>query len=133
MKIVIDPVKYRAWLHKKMVKRIKANEELLNLFKGDNMTGGLGGQAGATEAKLKDFEVVVKTLTDCKEIASSINERSRKLVSTLTGQSKPQKDEKEKKHIDSVVLVHVLRDIENDLGKSLNEISNNLEKLEEAW
>ena len=93
---------------------------------------GSGEEAKGTEP-LKDFAVVIKTLTTCKETASRLNIRSEKLVSLYTGLSEPPADEQEKKSVDSAVLVHVLRDIENELSKSLLKISDNLEKLEKAW
>ncbi|KKL05007.1 hypothetical protein LCGC14_2610340, partial [marine sediment metagenome] len=47
----------------------------------------MNGDAAAKTAgpDLKDFAVIVKTLTKCKEIASQLNKRSEKLVSSFTG------------------------------------------------
>lgn len=81
---------------------------------------------------LKAFEIITKSLTKCKEIAEQLSIRSGRLVSTLAGESEPPKDTEEKVHVDSVVLIHVLREIENELSQSLSEISNNLDKLENA-
>ena len=108
---------------------------LENVFKGDNMTGG---QTEKTEASQKAFESITKTLTKCKEKAKQLSVRSRKLVSLLTGQSEPkvgylEKDKEEKLKVDSVVLIYVLRDIEEELCISLSEISNSLDSLEKAW
>ena len=131
MKIVIDPIKYKAWLHRKMVKRIKANEELLNIFRGNDMDMNA---EGATEAMPKAFDLAIKGFTRCAETAIQLNSRSAKLASLYTGICEPQKDkEEEKEKRDSAVLVHVLRDIEDKLRRNLDEISNNLEKLEKAW
>ena len=130
MRITIDPVKYKAYLHSRMLGEIEANEELLNLFRRDIMDSGAEG----AQVPQKAFESITKTLTKCKEIASTLNVRSRKLVSAYTGMSKPTtKDKEEKQKVDSVVLIHVLRDIEEELCRSLSEISDNLEKLEKAW
>ena len=100
--------------------------------KGDDMNGA---EAKGSAAELKEFQSIVKSLTACKEVASDLNIRSAKIVSSLAGLSEPQreKEQAEKLKVDSVVLVHVLRDIGNELGRSLSEISSNLEKLEQVW
>ncbi|KKL12872.1 hypothetical protein LCGC14_2531430 [marine sediment metagenome] len=105
-------------------------ESLLeNAFRGEAMST----EVERTTVPLKDFKIITKTLSCCKERASELSTRSRKLVSLYTGESEPEKDEEEKLKVDSVVLVHVLRDIENEISRSLSEISDNLEKLENAW
>ena len=137
MRIIIDPIRYKAWLHKKIEKRVKANEELLNAFRRNDMPNGTGmgsGQEAKGTEPQKDFEVKIKTLITCKELASRLSIKSAKLVSLYTGLSEPQKEkEQEKKEVDSTVLVHVLQDIGNELGQSLAEISDSLTKLENAW
>lgn len=113
---------------KRQVMEATAENLLEHAFRGDNMC-----DSATAEPALKDFAVIVKTLTQCKEVASQLSTRSRNLVSAFTGISKPPEEETEKLKVDSVVLVHVLRDIEGDLSRSLNEISDNLDKLENAW
>ena len=101
-------------------------------FRGSDMPNGAGAMPEAVKTP-KVFQSITEGLTGCKEIASSLSTRSRKLVSTFTGIIEPPKDEEEKKEVDSVVLTHVLQDTEAKLRKSLSEIANNLEKLENAW
>ena len=140
MKIVIDPIKYGAHLHSKIVERkrqeIEARAELLleHAFRSNDMNSGASGmRMQAAETSQKIFQLVTETLTKCKEDALQLSIRSGKLVSAITGVSEPQKEMKEKAKVDSVVLIHVLKDIENELSQSLLEISNNLEELEKAW
>ena len=95
-----------------------------------------GAEAGAAEVPQKAFESITKTLTKCKEIASYLSTRSEKLVSLYTGENEPQKEkggEDVEVNVDSIVLTHVLQDIEKELCQSLSEISDNLDKLEKAW
>ncbi len=101
-------------------------------FRGSDMPNGAGAMPEAVKT-LKAFTSITEGLTGCKEIASSLSTRSRKLVSLYTGQSEPLKETEEKREVDSVVLTHVLQDAEAELRKSLSEISDNLEKLENAW
>ena len=116
----------------RLVEEIEAGEELLNAFRGSDMPNGAGAIPEAVKTP-KAFTSITEGLTGCKEIASSLSIRSRQLVSALTGQSEPTKETGEKKEVDSVVLTHVLQDIKVELRKSLSEISDNLEKLENAW
>ncbi len=92
-----------------------------------------GAQSAEATEQTKAFESITKTLTKCKEIASHLSTRSEKLVSSFTGINEPPKEEPEKQKVDSVVLIHVLQDIEKELCQSLSEISDNLDKLEKAW
>ena len=117
MKILFDPVTYKA--------------HLLDTFRRNDMNGA---EAKTTEAKA--FEIVVKSFSRCSETALQLAKRSRKLVSLYTGESEPQRDagrEDVKVKVDSVVLTHVLRDIENELSQRLAEVAKNLNKLEQAW
>ena len=92
------------------------------------------GAAETAEAPQKAFKSITKTLTKCKEISKQLSVRSGELVRSLTGMEEPSKDSAEKlKKVDSVVLIHVLQDIEVELCQNLSEISDNLEKLEKAW
>ena len=146
MRITIDPIGYKSYLRRKkwtekqkkfvLEEKRKIAEILLeHSFRGNDMdTSARTPGAQVASAPLKDFEMVIKTLTACNQEASQLSDRSRKLVSLYTGISEPPGDEQEKKlEVDSVVLVHVLRDAGNDLNQSLSEISDNLEKLENAW
>ena len=111
---------------------MEANAELLleHAFRRNDMN--MGAEVKTTEPKA--FESITKTLTKCKEISKQLSVRSRELVRLLTGMEKPSKDSAEKlKKVDSVVLIHVLQDIEVELCQNLSEISDNLEKLEKAW
>jgi len=110
----------------------RAESLLENAFRGSDMPNGAGAIPEAVKTP-KAFTSITEGLTGCKEIASSLSTRSRKLVSVFTGQSEPPKETEEKKEVDSVVLTHVLQDVEAELRKSLSEISDDLEKLENAW
>ena len=110
----------------------RAESLLENVFRGSDMPNGAGAMPEAVKTQ-KAFTSITEGLTGCKEIASSLSTRSRKLVSAFTGQSEPLKETEEKKEVDSVVLTHVLQDVEAELRKSLSEISDDLEKLENAW
>ena len=116
-------------------KEIEARAELLleHAFRGNDMNGE-DGSPQVAGAQQKAFKAITTALTQCKKDASQLSIRSTKLVSSLTGISAPPvKETEEKLEVDSVVLAHVLRDIEEELKISLLEISNNLEKLENAW
>ena len=115
MKILFDPVIYK--------------KGLLNAFKENNMNGEGKGQ----EVPPKAFRLVTEGFIRCTEVAERLKERSAKLVSLYTGLSEPQKEKVEKTKVDSVVLVHALRDTEDELRRNLDEISNDLDKLEKAW
>jgi hypothetical protein len=109
----------------------RAESLLENAFRRNDMNDAAGVQKAQQQ---KAFQSITEGLTGCKEIASSLNTRSRKLVSALTGLSETiQKDTEEKQKVDSVVLIHVLQDIEKELRRSLTETADNLEKLENAW
>ena len=105
-------------------------EELKNSFRRNDMDV----QSAETTGQPKAFEQVVKALTKCSEVAVRLSKRSKKLVSSYTEGNEPCVDKKDTdQKVASVVLVHVLRDVENELAKSLSEISDNLTKLENAW
>ena len=115
MKIVIDPVRYKAYLR--------------DAFKEKDMDSEAAGAA-----QQKAFKEITAALTQRKKDATRLSIRSTKLVSLLTGISEPQKEKvEEEKVVQSPVLAHVLRNIEEELKMSLSEIANNLEKLENAW
>lgn len=120
---IVDLARYR---------EMEARAELLlaNAFRRNDMDCEDDGMKTKTE---KDFAVIVKTLTGCKQKALQLVTRSGRLASSLAGKTETQKEESEKLQVDSVVLIHVLRDIGSELNQSLSEISDNLEKLENAW
>ena len=95
----------------------------------------MNGAEGKT-AEPKAFEMTVKSFARCSETALQLAKRSKKLISLYTGESEPQKEEggeEVKVKVDSIVLTHVLKDIENELSQRLLEISASLDKLEKAW
>ena len=128
MRITIDPVKYKAYLHSKIVERVEANEELLNLFRRDDMSDAVG----AAKAP-KAFATIVDNLIACSIKATTLSKRSSGLVSLITGESKPQIEKDCEERQPSVVLAEVLRDTILNIDNNLSEISDNLEKLENAW
>ena len=116
-----------------MVDTLLKDDVYLNEMKRrNNMPGELAAPDSA--APQKAFESITKTLTKCEEISKQLSIRSGKLVSSFTGMEEPQKEvTNELKRIDSLVLLRVLSDIEAELCRNLSEISDNLEKLENAW
>ena len=138
MKIVIDPIKYGAHLHSKIVERkrqeIEARAELLleHAFRSNDMDNVAGGIPGATKAP-KAFATIVDNLTACSHKAATLGKRSSGLVSLVTGEGKPQIEKDCEDRQPSVVLVEVLSDIILNIDKNLNEVSDNLEKLENVW
>ena len=111
---------------------LKDDVYLNEMKRRNNMPGELAAPDSA--APQKAFESITKTLTKCKEISKQLSVRSEKLVRSLIGMGEPSKDSAEKlKKVDSVVLIHVLQDIEVELCRNLSEISDDLEKLENAW
>ena len=126
---------------KRQIMEAEAERILEHAFRRNDMdsmgpgTGAYGrSSAPTTEAPQKAFKSITKTLTKCEEISKQLSIRSGKLVSSFTGMNEPQKevtDELEK--VDSFVLLRVLSDIEAELCRNLSEISDNLEKLENAW
>ena len=115
---------------------MEANAELLleHAFRRNDMDSMGPGTGAEAEAPQKAFKSITKTLTKCEEISKQLSIRSGKLVSSFTGMNEPQKEvTDELKKVDSFVLLRVLSDIEAELCRNLSEISNNLEKLENAW
>ena len=103
-----------------------------HVFRGSDMNAIGPEPEGA--AQQKAFKEITAALTQRKKDAARLSIRSTKLVSLLTGISEPQKEKvEEEKVVQSPVLAHVLRNIEEELKMSLSEIANNLEKLENAW
>ena len=92
----------------------------------------MGAEAKTTDEP-KAFGLVTKQLARCSQTALQLAKRSKKLVSLYVGESIPQKEKCEEKQAGSVILTHVLRDIENELSQRLAEISRSLDKLEKAW
>ncbi len=95
----------------------------------------MGAEAKTTDEP-KAFELVTKKLARCSQTALQLAKRSKKLVSLYTGESEPQEEEDGKDvevNVDSIVLTHVLRDIENELSQRLLEVDRSLDKLEKAW
>ena len=135
MKIVIDPIKYGVYLHNKVVERkrqeMEARAELLlkNAFRRNNMNNAAGGLGKAPKA----FATIVDNLTGCLHTAAALSKRSSGLVSLITGESKPQIEKDCEETKPSVVLVEVLSDTIIKISKNLNEVSDNLEKLENTW
>ncbi|KKK91323.1 hypothetical protein LCGC14_2714130, partial [marine sediment metagenome] len=107
---------------KRQIMEAKAERILENAFRRNDMDTIQAG-APTAEATQKAFESITKTLTKCKEISKQLSVRSRELVRLLTGMEEPSKDSAEKlKKVDSVVLIHVLQDIEVELCQNLSEI-----------
>ena len=135
MRIKLDPeqrAEVLEMIYELRKQEIEANEELFNLFRRDVMDSAAG--APTTEAPPKVFELLVKQLTSASSLAEQLSGKSEGLVSLFIDKP-PQKIEEKttEKAVQSPVLAHALTEIVSNLNKSLLEISNNLEKLENAW
>ena len=108
----------------------------LNLMEEEMEMGAATRPEAKGTQEPKVFESLVKSLTTSTELASTLRTRTASLVSALI-ESPPiiDKDAKEsiEKVVSSTILVNVLREISVNLNKSLAEISNNLDKLDNAW
>ena len=113
---------------KRQIMEAKAELLLNNALRRNDMN--MGAEVKTTEPKA--FEITVKSFARCSEAALQLAKRSRKLVSLYTGENEPQREESGE-NVDSIVLTHVLQDIENELSQRLAEISRSLDKLEKAW
>ena len=116
------------------MKEMEARAELLleHAFRRNDMDGqGQGGQVPGKAPKA--FATIVDNLTACSCKAATLSKRSSGLVSLIIGESKPQIEKDCEETKPSVVLIKVLSDTIIKISKNLNEISNNLEKLEKAW
>jgi len=82
----------------------------------------------------KMFEALVNRLRSKVDMATQLKNRSASLVSTFVG-SPPilSKDDLDKAEIPPTMLAAILERIEQDLEENLSEISQNLDKLENAW
>ena len=139
MKIVIDLVKYQAYLNRRIVEkkidRMTRKAELLleNAFRGSDMSNGAGAIPEAVKTP-KVFELLVKQLTSASVLAEQLNGKSTGLVSLFIDKHQKEIEKKtEEKAVQSPVLAHALQEIVSALNQSLLEIANNLEKLENAW
>jgi len=122
-------------------KEMKAMSELLleNTFSEpdnnkENIMEAPSEARGTAAVSPKKFESIVNRLRSKVEMARQLRNRSASLVSTLIG-SPPilTKDEKEKAEIPTTMLAEVLERIEQDLEENLDQISQSLDKLENAW
>ena len=114
---------------------MEAKAELLleNAFRGSDMPNGAGAMPEAVKAP-KVFEVLVKELTSASVLAEQLSGKSTGLVSLFIDKHQKEIEKKtEEKAVQSPVLAHALQEIVSDLNQSLSEISDNLEKLENAW
>jgi len=105
-----------------------------DINKEDNMTGSR--PETAADGPPKKFEALVNRLKLKVDMARQLKNRSTSLVSTFIG-SPPilAKDSKEKtaETMPTTMLADVLEEIDIDLGENLEEISQNLDKLENTW
>ncbi len=134
MKILFDPVTYKAYLHHKK-QEMEAIAELLleNAFKGDDMNGAEAGAPTVAEQP-KVFGILVKELTSASILAEQLNKKSAGLISLFIDKSpKPREEITKEKAVQSPVLAHALAEVTTNINRNLLEISNNLDKLEKAW
>lgn len=110
-----------------------AMQKHIIINKEDNMEGPAEAR-GTAAVPPKKFESIVNRLRSKVDMARQLRNRSASLVSTLIG-SPPilSKDDKEKVEMPTTMLASVLERIEQDLEENLEQISENLDKLENAW
>ena len=144
MKIIIDPVRYKAYLRAKRMRLtiehykkeiMEASAELLleHAFRRNDMNGEAGLAKGTSEPT-KAFGLIVKDLTSASVLAKQLSTKSFSLVSLYISKPPLQKEEKDTNEaVQPLVLTQALQEITNNLNQSLLEISNNLEELEKAW
>ena len=143
MKIIIDPVRYKAYLRAKRMRLtiehykkeiMEASAELLleHAFRRNDMNGEAGLAKGTSEQP-KAFGLIVKDLTAASVLAKQLSMKSRRLISLYISTPQKKAEEEKDEAVQSAVLIHVLQKITSDLNLSLLEISNNLEELEKAW
>ena len=153
MRIVIDPVKYKAYLRAKRMRLtiehykkeiMEASAELLleHTFRRSDMNGEDRIQdlplpearlAQGTSEQPKAFGLIVKDLTAASALAKQLSMKSGRLISLYISTPQKKAEEEKDEAVQSAVLIHVLQKITSDLNLSLLEISNNLEELEKAW
>lgn len=93
--------------------------------------GAPGAEKSAVPPKV--FESIISRLKSKVEITKQLNRRSAALVSTFIGSPPILSKEDQEKAEPSVMLTEVLEMIENELGENLDDISQNLDRLEGAW
>ena len=92
------------------------------------------GLAQGASEPTKAFRLIVEQLTAASSLAKQLSTKSGSLVSLYVSKPPLKKEEKDKNEVvQSVVLIHVLQEVTNDLTRNLHEISNNLEELGKAW
>lgn len=111
---------------------IKDDIYLESMKKGDEeMESGMGQPNAATPKKV--FECIVEDLTGNVQLASRISMKSTNLINKILGIMPELDKEKEEKAVPPDALTNVLREINGVLNMKLQEIEQNLERLENAW